>query len=123
TPLDTLPAAMVERIEVLEGGQALFYGTQAVAGAVNIVTKGYSQAADGQLTLGADTNGGRHIDANVRDSVGAHHFVIYGSADKSDGFRAFRAEDYQPSATETKRGYSVYTVGGKYAYDFTDSLR
>uniref|UniRef100_UPI0013D8E04E TonB-dependent receptor plug domain-containing protein n=2 Tax=Pseudomonadota TaxID=1224 RepID=UPI0013D8E04E len=24
-PLDTLPSAMVDRIEVLEGGQALFY--------------------------------------------------------------------------------------------------
>ena len=34
TPLDTLPASMVERIEVLNGGQALFYGTQASAGAV-----------------------------------------------------------------------------------------
>ena len=29
TPLDTLPASMVERIEVLNGGQALFYGTRA----------------------------------------------------------------------------------------------
>ncbi len=26
TPLDTIPASMVERIEVLYGGQALFYG-------------------------------------------------------------------------------------------------
>lgn len=123
TPLDTLPAAMVERIEVLEGGQALFYGTQALAGAVNIVTKGYSDTPEGALTLGADTNGGRHLDANVRDTIGGNHFVVYGSADKSDGFRAFRSQDYQPSATDTKRGYQVLTLGGKYAYDFTDSLR
>ncbi len=34
-PMDTLPAAMVERVEVLDGGQALFYGTSAVAGAIN----------------------------------------------------------------------------------------
>ncbi len=32
TPLDTIPSAMVERIEVMEDGQALFYGTQAVGG-------------------------------------------------------------------------------------------
>ena len=31
-PLDTVPAHMVDRIEVLEGGQSLFFGTQAVAG-------------------------------------------------------------------------------------------
>ena len=123
TPLDTLPASMVERIEVLEGGQALFYGTQAVAGAVNIVTKDFSAVQSGQITVGADTNGGRHIDANVRDTLNGNHFVIYGSADKSDGYRAFRAQDYQPSATDTKRGYDVLTIGGKYAYDFTDALR
>src|ERR1700689_3951437 len=41
TPLDTIPASMNERIEVLDGGQALFYGTQAQAGAINIVTKSF----------------------------------------------------------------------------------
>src|SRR5580704_8763600 len=47
TPLDTLPASIVDRIEILEGGQALFYGTQAVAGVVNIVTKQFSDQPDG----------------------------------------------------------------------------
>ncbi|GAA5056306.1 hypothetical protein GCM10023208_20990 [Erythrobacter westpacificensis] len=34
TPLDTIPAHMIERIEVLKGPQALFYGTQAVGGVI-----------------------------------------------------------------------------------------
>lgn len=38
TPIDTLPAHMVGRIEVLEGGQGLFYGTMAVGGVINVVT-------------------------------------------------------------------------------------
>src|SRR5687767_15131092 len=37
TPLDTLPASMIERIEVLKGGQGLYYGTQAVSGIVNVI--------------------------------------------------------------------------------------
>ena len=32
SPLDTIPAHMVERVEVLYGGQGIFYGTQATAG-------------------------------------------------------------------------------------------
>src|SRR5580698_4607097 len=28
TPLDTLPASIVDRIEILQGGQALYYGTE-----------------------------------------------------------------------------------------------
>ncbi|MFX8879604.1 TonB-dependent receptor plug domain-containing protein, partial [Acinetobacter baumannii] len=56
TPLDTLPSAIVDRIEVLEGGQSLFYGTQAVAGAVNIVTKPFSPTRDGAVSVGVDSN-------------------------------------------------------------------
>ena len=57
-PLDTFPSAMVEKVEVLEGGQALFYGTAAVAGAVNIVTRGFSKTRDGQVTFAGDSNSG-----------------------------------------------------------------
>ena len=46
TPLDTIPAHMVERIEILEGGQGLFYGTQAVAGVINVVTKAFTDSTD-----------------------------------------------------------------------------
>ena len=97
TPLDTLPASIVDRIEVIEGGQALFYGTQAVAGAVNIVTKQFSDQPDGSLSVAADTIHDRHFDGYVRDAIGNNQFVIYGSDDKSSGFQPFRSSDYQPS--------------------------
>jgi len=123
TPLDTLPAAMVERIELLEGGQALFYGTQGVAGAINIVTKDFTETPDGAASLGGDTNGSGHADAYFRDSLGSSHFVVYADMDISEGFQPFRDRDYQPSSTDRNRAYSVYTVGAKYALDFTDNLR
>jgi outer membrane cobalamin receptor len=123
TPLDTLPASMVSRIEVLEGGQALFYGTQAVAGAVNVVTRPFSTSPTGMATIGADTNGGRHLDSFFSDGIGRSQFVVYGSADTSSGYDAFRKQDYQPSATDRSRGYDVYTLGGKYAYNFTDQIQ
>ncbi len=123
TPLDTLPASMVERIEILEGGQALFYGTQAVAGAVNIVTKAYSDTPDGSITVAGDTINDRHFDAYARDTLGKSQFVVYGSADKSSGYQPFRDEDYQPSTTDRRRAYEVLTLGVKYAYNFSDQIR
>lgn len=123
TPLDTLPAAMVERIELLEGGQALFYGTQGVAGAINVVTKAFTDNPNGAVTLGGDTNGSGHADGFFRDSVGRSHFALYGDLDVSEGFQPFRTRDYQPSSTDRNRAYSVYTLGGKYALDFTEDLR
>ena len=123
TPLDTMPAGIVDRLEVLEGGQALFYGTQAVAGAINIVTKQFSDKPDGSVTLGLDTNNGHHADGYYRDGLDRQQFVAYASVDKSNGYRAFRDQDYQPSATDRDRSYDVVTLGGKYAFNATEALR
>lgn len=121
-PLDTFPSSFVERIEVLGGPQALFYGTQAIAGAVNIVTKDFGARPDGSLSLGADTNHSRFFDGYVRDTIRSHKIVLYGSSAESNGFRPFRAEDYQPSATDRERGYTILTLGAKYGYDLTKNL-
>ncbi len=123
TPLDTLPAAMVERVVVLEGPQALFYGTQGVAGAINVITKDFSETPDGAFALGGDTNDGRHIDGYFRDTLAGNHFVLYGSSDSSSGFQPFRDQDYQPSSTDRERSYNLRTVGAKYAIDPTEALR
>lgn len=122
-PLDTLPASMVERIVVLDGPQALFYGTQSVAGAINVITKSFSNTPDGGFSLGGDTHHGKHADGYFRDSFGSQHFVLYASDDQSRGFQPFRDQDYQPSATDRDRAYNLRTVGGKYAFDATDALR
>ncbi|MET0795635.1 MAG: TonB-dependent receptor, partial [Polyangiaceae bacterium] len=123
TPLDTFPASIVDHLEVLEGPQALFYGTQGVAGAVNVVTKPFSNDLGGAVALGTDTLGGRHLDAFVRDGFHGHQVVVYGSSDHSTGFQPFRDQDYQPSSTDRHRSYDVLTLGGKYAYQIRDDLR
>jgi vitamin B12 transporter len=123
TPLDTIPAHMLERIEILEGGEGLFYGTQSVAGTVNIVTRQFSEHPDGQVEMGLDTNQGKHANGFFRTSLGEHRFVAYASKDKADGFQPFNDADYQASGTDRKRGYDVANYGLKYAYDFGDAVR
>jgi outer membrane cobalamin receptor len=122
TPLDTIPSGMIERIEVLDGGQALFYGTQAVAGAVNIVTKAFTDQPDGSISVGGDTNNGKQVQGYYRDTIGNNRFVLYALHDESPGIDPFPAADYQPSGTDRHRSYKVTTVGGKYEYEFTDAL-
>ncbi|MFZ5718826.1 MAG: TonB-dependent receptor plug domain-containing protein [Pseudomonadota bacterium] len=120
SPADTLPASMVERIEVLKGGQSLFYGTQAAAGVINIVTRPYAEDFEGALTVGGDTNAGVHADLFVGDSVGPHRFVAWVSKDEAEGYTTF--DVFQPSATERKRGYDVFSFGGKYGADLSPNL-
>jgi vitamin B12 transporter len=123
TPLDTMPAGMVDRLELLDGGQSLFYGTQAVAGSVNIVTKPFSKTLTGMISGQVDTSTARHLEGNVADTFNWGQFVLYASADQSDGYKAFRDQDYQPSSTHRKRGYTMYTEGLKYGLDVTEQLR
>ena len=49
--------------------------------------------------------------------------MIYGSADRSEGYDAFRDGDYQPSAGNHKRDFQVHTEGVKYQADVSDKIR
>lgn len=119
-PADTLPSSMIERVEVLKGGQSLFYGTNAAAGVINVVTRGFSDEFDGEISLGGHTNDGFHVDGMARGSVGGHKYVVYGSIDQAEGYPAFHR--YEASALDQDRGYDVRTGGVKYGYDFTEDL-
>jgi vitamin B12 transporter len=120
TITDTLPAAMVERVEVLKGGESLFYGTSAAAGVINIVTRGYTDQFDGLATVGGDTNNTYHLDAYIRGKLGPGNYVLYGSKDQSDGYDAYT--HFEPSSTDHKREYNVASIGGKYRWDVTDKF-
>jgi outer membrane cobalamin receptor len=121
TPLDTIPASMIERIEVLNGDQALFYGTQAIAGAINIVTRSFSDHPGGSITVGDDTNHAQQYNGYYRDTIDDNKFVVYASHNQSPGFQPYDDSAYQPSGTDRRRDYKVTSVGGKYGYDFNDA--
>jgi len=121
SPNDTLPASMIERMEVLKGGESLFYGTQAAAGVINVVTRGFTEDFNGQVNAGVDSFGGTAIDGYARGSFGEHHFVVFASHNQSDGYRPYSV--MQPSATDQRRGYDLWSGGGKYQFDFTPDLR
>ncbi len=123
SPLDTIPAHMIERIEILKGGQGIFYGTQSVGGVINIVTRSFTDDSDGEVSAGVNTNDGYALNAYYRGGGERHKFVAYASKDEADGYQPWRDADIQPSATDRERGYDVAVVGLKYAFDPTDDSR
>lgn len=126
--LDTLPANAVERIEVLKGGQSLLFGTQAVAGVINIVTRSpQSREASGEVNLGLDSFAGSSKDARVErifsNGFGDLGLLAYVSHNVSDGYQPFRNRDYSGNVSDKKRGYEVTTFGGKAVQAFGDDAR
>lgn len=56
--LNALPLAAVERIEVLKDGASALYGSDAIAGVVNIILRKDIEGIEADLSLGAATRGG-----------------------------------------------------------------
>jgi iron complex outermembrane receptor protein len=57
TDLSTIPMEAVERIEVLKDGASAIYGSDAIAGVVNIILKSNFQGATAKVSAGVSGNG------------------------------------------------------------------
>ena len=125
--LDTLPANAIERIEVLKGGQSLLFGTQAVSGVINIVTRSpQTRTASGEVNLGVDTFGGTTGDARVEkifnNGWGDLGLLAYVSRNASEGYQPFRNRDMK-NVTDKRRSYEVTTFGTKAIQSIGDDSR
>ena len=106
--LNTIPFAAIERVEVLRDGASALYGTDAIGGVINFITK--KSLTDGSLTLGGDTpshsGGGSSHDLNA--SWG------YGDLEK-DRFNVFGVVGYnkQDSLQAKDRSFSQSYVPGR----------
>ncbi|MBV7538631.1 TonB-dependent receptor [Duganella sp. sic0402] len=58
TNLANIPSSVVERIEILSGGASAIYGSDAVAGVVNIILKKQYQGFDVNVKAGGTSRGG-----------------------------------------------------------------
>jgi iron complex outermembrane receptor protein len=80
--LNAVPIAMVERIEVLKDGASAIYGSDAIAGVINIITrKDYSGAAVTYQKQGTDRPGGdSHGGQLVGGLTGDRGSVVMGAS-------------------------------------------
>lgn len=120
SPLDTIPASITERIEILKGGQGLFYGTQAVSGVVNIITRTPSEEDQGLLSFGIHSHEGRNISGYQSGGDKRQQYLIFGDYSRAKGFQPYNDSDFEDSATDRRRSYDNLTMGGKYRISFSE---
>jgi iron complex outermembrane recepter protein len=78
--LNTIPLAIVERIEVLEDGASAIYGSDAIAGVVNIITRKNLQGFDIHTYYGEYSRGGQTKDASFTFGTGGDGWTgIFGA--------------------------------------------
>ncbi len=85
---ESLPVEQIERIELLRGPAAAIYGSDAVAGVVQIITR---QGQGAPRATAAVTMGSRSLrqgQAGLAGQVGAVDYSLQASHGRSDGFNA-----------------------------------
>lgn len=88
--LNTIPIAAIERVEVLRDGAAAQYGSDAIAGVVNIILKGYGAQNQISTTLGVTKEG---------DGLLKQGDFFYSHPTSYDGFFNITAEVRDRQAT------------------------
>ena len=63
--LNTIPLAIIERVEVLEDGASAIYGSDAIAGVINLITRTDFEGAEAQAYYGEYSRGGETKDASL----------------------------------------------------------
>ena len=87
--LNFLPLGEVERIEILKGGQSTLYGSDAVAGVVNIITrKNESGKPAVGLHLNAGSFGARSMDLSSSGTTKNIRYKLQYTRSSADGFSA-----------------------------------
>lgn len=106
----------VERIEVIRGAQSTIYGSDAIGGVINIITKTGRDGFGGSASLEAGSFG----TVRGQGTVYGGDSKLYGratvSAQRSDGFSA------QSGNTEDD-GFENLTISGRVGYEPTENLK
>jgi iron complex outermembrane receptor protein len=115
--IDAIPAAAVERLEVLTDGASAVYGTDAVAGVINVITKKSFQGAELSITT----------DKSSRiDSYGEHQASItagFGDLDTDRyniyaAVNLYRRDPIPLSEVYDKKPYQYYVNNPNYLNNF-----
>lgn len=99
TDLNALPSSAIKRIEILRDGSSAQYGSDAIAGVINIILKDDAEGVSGGLTYGAYSTA---IGAGYEEEAGDELFNIEGSK-RLDG----RNRDYDGDTWKLDLNYGL----------------
>ena len=89
--LSSIPAGMIERIEIVRGGASVLWGEGASGGVINVILKRPGAedagAVSGSVTLAAESQGGRDAQVALGAGTAEAAFDVHARSLKTDGWR------------------------------------
>jgi iron complex outermembrane receptor protein len=114
TDLNSIPESMIERIEVLQGGASAIYGSDAISGVVNIITRRQQNDLRVSAQLGTFGEG---------DGFSQNYQLSWGTGTNDDRTRIVIGANYvkQDEVSSGDRDISLFPTPGVTACDNTCS--
>ena len=101
--LDQIPASQIERIEIVKGGGSVLYGSEAVAGVINIITK---KKSTNEVHAGFGNYGQRSCGVTLGDDK----FGFYYNYDKFGCRDKLTYTDYEQARLHAQTRTDIYDI-------------
>ena len=107
--LNQIPLEMIERIEIVKGPSSVLYGSDALAGVVNIITKSAPKKTNFGLGVASGTHNVNIYDIWFGGKINKLGLQINANHEESEcgkyGYRSGRKEEYYRNRLDTKLSY------------------
>ncbi len=114
--LNRFPIGLVERLEVIRGSGAAMYGSDAIGGVINIITRTHRGDNFNQANVGAGSNHSRKGSVVAKNDTSEQgHLQLAAGFETTDGY------DIKETSTGIDYGYDSQSLMAGYEHRFNDN--
>jgi len=114
---NTIPLEVVDRIEILRGANSALYGSNALGGVINIITK----KPEKKFRIGIDAVYGNmntwNLGADLTGSLNNFGYLFSAGYTHTDGYKSILPEERKPGFTYTKREVDKENLLAKFSFE------
>lgn len=112
-----IPVGLIERVEVIRGPVASRYGSEAVGGVINIITRTHRGDNSKSIEVGTGSNDSKSASFTVKSDAGEKgHVQVAGGFEQTDGY------DFKKVQDGTDYGYESQNIMLAYEYEIAQNL-
>ncbi|XAZ82141.1 TonB-dependent receptor (plasmid) [Fibrella sp. ES10-3-2-2] len=120
--LTRLAVGNIRQIEIVKGPSSSLYGSEALAGVINIITDGATAAWGGSASARYGANRTSDFSADVSRTFGRLRVYAFGNRYASAGYTLPNAQGQTESGNPTVAPFVNYTGSGRLSYGFSPRL-